>query len=175
MSNEPTTPKGLSEGDLVKAALNYLKSYETTESHLRTVLTRRVRRKLRGTSLEEAQFSPVIDAAVRYCLDRKYVDDQRYAELFIESARRRSMSRRKIEGKLREKGLSPDDYQELVEDSDGSDLEAAVTFARKKRIGPFRIGDHDQYRQKDMAKLARQGFDFDVCCRVMEGKFDHEN
>lgn len=165
----------LSDDDLKKTALDYLKSYETTQAHLRTILLRKVQRKIKGTAFEAADFDDAITRTIRYCHEKNYVNDTRFAELFIDSARSRGFSRRKIEGKLRTKGLNPDDFRDLLTDHSASELDAAVTFSRKKKIGPFRGHDQDQYRHKDLGKLARQGFSFDVCNQVLDGRFNFEN
>ena len=47
--------------------------------------------------------------------------------------------------------------------------ENALLLAKKKHIGPFRSEAlRAEFRQKDMAALARAGFDYDVVQRVME-------
>lgn len=165
----------LSDEDLKKAALDYLKSYETTQAHLRTILLRKVQRKIKGTDFEVSDIEDAITRTIRHCVEKNYVNDTRFAELFIDSARARGFSRRKIEGKLRLKGLNPDDFRDLLTDHSVSELDAAVTFSRKKKIGPFREHHQDQFRHKDLGKLARQGFSFDVCNQVLEGRFNDEN
>ena len=48
-------------------------------------------------------------------------------------------------------------------------FENALKLARKKHIGPFRQEKNkSDYFQKDMAVLARAGFDYDVVKKVME-------
>ncbi|EPX83549.1 regulatory protein RecX [Salipiger mucosus] len=160
---------------LVQAALGYLKSYETTTGHLRVVLERKIRRRLRGTETDLSEFHAEIDAAIAYCTERNYVDDRRFVELFIENALRTGMSLRKIDGKLRQKQIDPEQYRDVIDEAEYDELEAAIAFARKKRVGAFRPEDQDQYRQKDMAKLARQGFGYDICRRIVEENFADED
>lgn len=159
---------------LTEAALIYLKSYETTVGHLRSVLERKIIRKNQGTSVEVEAFRLMVDEAITYCTERSYVDDERYVQLFMESARTKGMSRRKIDMKLRQKKVDPTEYADLIEDHPYDELGAAEAFARKKRIGAFRTGNQDQNRQKDMAKLARQGFGYDVCRKMVDGDLTDE-
>ncbi|MHA6345942.1 regulatory protein RecX [Roseivivax sp. CAU 1761] len=160
---------------LREAALNYLKSYETTEGHLRAVLERKIFRRIMGTGREIAEFRDDVEEVVRYCAERRYVDDRRFVELFVENGRASGMSRKKIEMKLRLKKINPSDYDDILCEEPSVEVNAAVTFARKKRIGAFRTGEQDQYRQKDMAKLARQGFGFEICRRIVDGDLPDEN
>ena len=55
-------------------------------------------------------------------------------------------------------------------DEPGAELEAALTYARKRRLGPHRdAAKRAEYRQKDLASLARQGFSFDIARKVLGG------
>jgi regulatory protein len=46
---------------------------------------------------------------------------------------------------------------------------AAHAFARRRRLGPYRLTAREPYRDKDMASLARAGFPFDLVRRVIGG------
>ncbi|HTH17687.1 MAG TPA: regulatory protein RecX, partial [Magnetospirillum sp.] len=59
---------------------------------------------------------------------------------------------------------------QLAEDVPEPDLAAAIRLAKKRRLGPFRLSDRDEMRQKDLAALARAGFDFDTCRQVIEAE-----
>ena len=49
------------------------------------------------------------------------------------------------------------------------ELAAALTYARRRRIGPYRpAGDRAAARARDLAALSRQGFDYDVARRVID-------
>jgi len=47
-----------------------------------------------------------------------------------------------------------------------------LRMLEKKRIGKFRAVHQIDYREKDLAKLARRGFSYDICEKVIDGKFD---
>ena len=73
------------------------------------------------------------------------------------------------------KGLGPSEIRQAI-DSLGEatgELEerAALTYCRKRRIGPYRAADgREALREKDMAALARRGFSYGVACRVIDGE-----
>ena len=49
------------------------------------------------------------------------------------------------------------------------DLAAAIAYARRRRIGPYRTrGDREERRERDLAALARQGFGYDIARRVID-------
>ena len=57
-------------------------------------------------------------------------------------------------------------------EEDGDERAAALSLARRRRIGPFRPGERAAFRQKDMAVLARAGFPFEVARAVIDGEVD---
>ena len=57
----------------------------------------------------------------------------------------------------------------LVDEHPQPDLAAAVRLARKRRLGPFRPpAARADNRSRDLAALARAGFDFDTARRVVD-------
>ena len=54
------------------------------------------------------------------------------------------------------------------QDEPEAELEAARAYVRIRRLGPYRSADaRDEYRQKDLAALARQGFSFDTAKQAL--------
>ena len=48
-------------------------------------------------------------------------------------------------------------------------MAAALAFARRRRLGPFRTtASRAEHREKDLAKLARQGFAYETARRIID-------
>ena len=45
---------------------------------------------------------------------------------------------------------------------------AAVALARRRRLGPFRHKDRKEHRTKDLAAMARGGFDYQLARKVID-------
>ena len=59
----------------------------------------------------------------------------------------------------------------LAEDDADPELAAAVIFARKRRLGPWRdAGEREALRTKDLAAMARAGFGYRVARAVVEAE-----
>ncbi|HZH03821.1 MAG TPA: RecX family transcriptional regulator, partial [Myxococcaceae bacterium] len=86
---------------------------------------------------------------------------------------RRGRSVRQIQMRLRARGVSAEEVAagiaEVTEASAGSpDAAAALAFARRKRLGPFRRAPADEQRRaKELASLARAGFSYGLAKRVV--------
>jgi len=158
---------------LEKAALAYLERYATSAENLRRVLMRRVSRSAMVHGTDTAQGTGWIDELVSRYVRAGLLDDARYAETRAASLHRQGKSSRAIRQTLSAKGVGTDDIdhalQTLQEDvGSNSDWAAAVNYARRRRIGPWRRQDREHYRDRDMAALGRQGFGYDIARKIME-------
>lgn len=61
-------------------------------------------------------------------------------------------------------------------DGEGAEKKAALAFARKRRLGPYRNRekDKDGIRQKDFAVLARAGFGMNIIRAILNVSSDEE-
>ena len=157
---------------LENAALYYLSRYSTSTENLRRVMMRKVMRsaKHHGTDVEDG--AALIEAMIGRFLGSGLLDDWAYARTRADSLHRRGNSARVIRGKLKQKGVD-DNVIAAALDARGEDTEltAAVTLAKRRRLGPFAVKPpNSEQREKHLAALARAGFSYDVAQRVIEGK-----
>ena len=102
-------------------------------------------------------------------------DDKRFAEGRAVSLSRRGASSRHIAQTLAQKGVAREHIQAGIAHAQephasprAADLAAAAAYARRRRLGPYRSADERKDRRdRDLAALARKGFDFDVARRVI--------
>ncbi len=78
---------------------------------------------------------------------------------------------------MRQKGVAEALVNEILADSEIDEESAAVNFARKKKIGPFRADEESRCvcRQKDLAAMIRAGFDYETAKQVIGGEFYEES
>ncbi|MEA2747082.1 MAG: regulatory protein [Myxococcales bacterium] len=175
-----------SRAALHEAALAYLARGAATADSVKKTLERRIgnwaRRSVRagrdaeGIAGDAAKARDLIAEIVGRLREVGLVNDTAFAE---NRARRMSgagRSRRAISAHLAQKGVDAATVREAVPHDAGAELHAALQFARKRRIGPFAESDADAPRDRDarrdaerksLGTLARAGFDWNVCDRVM--------
>jgi regulatory protein len=164
-SDKPREP--LTRQQLEQAALGYLNRFDVSASKLRQYL--RTRAKKAGGH-EEAE--AWIDALIQRYLGSGVLDDTRFARNLTSQLTARGKSTRAISQKLRLRGVSSEVSDELLatrrHEQPGAELEAALAYVRKRRLGPYRSAEkREEYRHKDLASLARQGFSFDIARRAL--------
>lgn len=94
-----------------------------------------------------------------------FLNDEMYATALAGSLRRKGLPQRSIAMKLKMKGVEAPDAPD-----DHDDLQAGFIYARRKKLGPFATKEREP--QKDLAAMARAGFSYDVCKKVIGAEAD---
>jgi regulatory protein len=160
-------PEPLTRQKLEQAALAYLNRFDVTAAKLRYYLGTRARKA--GATDEAATW---ISELVERYLGSGVLDDTRLAKNLTSQLGARGKSTRAISQKLAARGVPSEIATELLaarkQDEPDAELLAAKAYARKRRLGPHRDPEkRAEYRQKDLASLARQGFSFDIARRAL--------
>lgn len=172
---------------LANIALHYLGRYAASEASLRRVLNNRLLR----VTMQNPQFASdverqrVLRSAIETIVETHkrtgVLNDAVFAETKVNSLRRQGRSRRAIEQKLKMKGIVGETIiTALRQNDDGAEsqdveLKAAISLARRRKLGPFRQTPADADRgRKDFAALARAGFSSDIARRALKSEAPEE-
>lgn len=164
----------LKKSSLENAALYYLERHASSVEGLRRVLARRVERAAREQLCDREQAAAWVEDIVARFAGSGLVDDRVFAEGKVASRRRRGESAIRIRLALRQKGVDAEVIDGALAGQDGDDragaeLEAAWRLARRRRLGPYRAAaDREPARARDLAALARAGFDFATARAVVD-------
>ena len=154
----------IDQAELERLGLFYAGRYATTRAKLRTYLSRKV--KERGW---EGQGPPAIDALVERFVALGYVNDAAFAANRAASLLRRGYGGRRVDQALRVAGIVEDDAGEARRQVEEDGYEAALRYARRRRIGPFAEGEMDMdVRRKAFAAMVRAGHSIDMVRRILE-------
>ena len=166
-------PRKVTRKLLEKSAFYYLKRYSSSSENLRRILFKRVKSSAQyhGTDVSAGQLW--VNEVIEKFIANKLLDDVQYAETKCLSVHRKGGSKQTIRKKLREKGITPDIIEQtftlLDQYSVDPELIAAAITARRRRLGPYRSRGHrNSFREKDLASLARAGFNYSIASRVID-------
>jgi len=167
---KPATPERLE-----RAALYYLERYASSAENPRQVLMRRVQRSAMLHGTDATAGAAVVDRLIARYLSAGLLDDGTYARMRVASLHRQGKSTRAIRQTLSIKGVEEDIVGAALDDlreeiGAEPDLAAAVNYARRRRIGPWRRAGRDEYRDRDLVALGRQGFGYDIARKVVEAE-----
>jgi len=173
----PRRARRITQQYLERAALYHLERYASSSENLRRVLTRKVWKAARlaedENTVDEEQAAAWIEAVIEKLQRAGALNDRAYAEGRVVSLRRQGESTRGIAMKLGAKGVPRETVEAALEldEPENDDVAAAVAYARRRRLGPWRKPDEREDRHdRDMAALARKGYRLDLCRRVIEAE-----
>ena len=161
---------------LQNAATAYLERYPSSAEGLRRVLDRRVRKAAMAEAPIAENVERVIAEIVAKFVAAGVVDDKAFAQTKARALHRRGTSGRLTRQKLKLAGIDTETLdkamagldQELDTDPRQREWQAAVALARRRSLGPFRIKDRQDHRNRDLAAMARGGFDYDLARKVID-------
>ncbi len=185
-------PKKITRSYLHNAGVYYLRRFSSSVDNFKRVMMRKVYRSVNHhgePSIQEAE--QMVAEVAQEMIDHDWINDYRYAENKARYYRRKGGSKRKIFKKLMAKGVDQDvigdairsvddemrgDYAPPVEQTkDGAaELKAAKRYLERRRKGPYRTkqpidGEQaDDWYQKDLASLSRQGFRYSIAKQAMD-------
>lgn len=169
-----SSPPSVTPAALEAAALEYLERYASSVENLRRVLMRRVERAARAGAIERSEGRERVAAIVERLRARRLVDDAAYADGRTRSLNRQGRSRAAIARTLAAKGVEPGAIEAALAalaETGETDVHAALRFARRRRLGPFRAAkERAARRDRDLAALGRAGFSYDVARRVVDAE-----
>lgn len=135
------------------------------EQRIQTNRELRIRLQRKGFEAE------TIDAALERLTDYGYLNDERFAELWIENRLEyRPRGKRMLEQELRQKGIDRQTIDDTIGALDIDDQSAALAVARK-RLRNFETLPIDEQKKKLTGVLARRGFDYGTIRSTLETVF----
>ena len=168
----PSSPPAVTPAALETAALRYLERYASSVANLRRVLMRRIERAARAGAIDREEGRARVAALVERLRERRLVDDNTYADGRARSLSRQGRSRAAIARRLAAKGVESDAVEAALAalaEAGETDLHAALRFAKRRRLGPFRAAkERALRRERDLAALGRAGFSYEVARAVVD-------
>ena len=168
-------PRRITKNRLRNIGLYYLEHYESSVDNLRDVLMKRTKKyKIAVPKFNINEAKIWIEEIIADFVRLGYLNDERYAEMKINSYLAAGKPERYIQIKLRQKGISENIIENILHQKDFSPLDMAMNFAKKKSFGPYSPSEELrlQNRQKDLCRLVRAGFDYDIALQVINASLD---
>lgn len=186
MSEEPPkdpakkrAPRKITAQYLHNAGLHYLQRFPAGTAHFRKVMSRKITRSCQWhTTQNREDCFKLLDDLIEQFIEQGLLNDEYYSRAMVTSLRRRGLSARAIQARLMAKGLPAAQiaaaltrYEQDESPDRDSEYSAALTFARRKHIGPYRKSDvenNDNSTDKALAKMARAGFSYELSRKIIE-------
>ena len=163
---------------MMSKAVDYLGRYASSRHKLGQILQRFASRKL--TDYDADDIAAAIEQTIYQCSQLGYLNDRQFAVTVARSQRRLGRSQALIRQRLRQHALDDDIIAQALAEADensaNGDLQAAIRFAQRRRLGPFaqrhsahlqRL-DARQWKQRDLGAMARAGFSMATSRQILD-------
>ena len=153
-------------------SLTYIEKYAPSKQQLRTYLLKKYL-KSKIPNINKKNITDLIDVVLQDLEKKKFLNDKFYSNSKAKSLLNRGSSINKIRYYLLSKGVNTQYISETIdkikETNKDQDFFSAIKICKKKRIGPSRTENNRTiFYKKDIAILARSGFDFETSRKVMD-------
>ena len=155
----------MDEQKLLKYAIDYLSKYDSSKKNLVYILKRKIFR-LNITGLEKSRLINMLDNILLKLEENNLINDNRYTSSKISNLSHSGKSKIYITNYLIKKGINKKiiqtNFDNFQDDNFDWELKSAKLFAKKKRLFDSNI----KYEKK-LAKMARAGFSYDICKKIL--------
>jgi len=164
-ASRPGRPRPALDPATIRAlALHYVGRYATTQARLRQYLDR----KLRERGWAESVPLPDLEQLVSEFARLGYVDDDSFAANRVTSLLRRGYGEKRLNSALRQAGIAADKAELAARVDRDSARNAAMAFARRRRLGPFGPPLSDaKARTRAVAAFLRAGHSFEIVREIL--------
>lgn len=154
----PLTGEALGE-----LALAYVGRFATTRAKLASYLARKLTEH--GWAGEQP---PDIEAVVERLCGLGYIDDGAYALSKSRALTGRGYGVQRVRQSLRAAGVSEEDSEPARELAEAGSVEAALRFARRRRLGPFgESGGDRRDHERALSAMVRAGHPFTLSRAIL--------
>ncbi|MCL6739751.1 RecX family transcriptional regulator [Sphingomonas sp. RB56-2] len=161
-SRKPRPP--LTAEKLDELAISYVGRFATSRAKLNAFLTRKLRERGWAGAGE-----PPIDELTEKLVRLGYIDDRAYALAKARSLTAHGYGSRRVRQALSHAGIAEEDSGDANDLATAEAYEAALRFARRKRIGPYAEARPDpKLRERALAAMIRAGHGFAVARAVVD-------
>jgi len=173
---EKRPPRKISKTYLENAGLYYLERYSSSVANFRRIIMRKVKRSCDYHKVDINEFIPLVDELIERYIKVGLIDDSVFAKAKVTSMRRKGLGKQAIISKLYAKGLAREDIEKAIievdNNNENAELEAAIYYTKRKKLGKYRIkppsDNPDKDKQKELASLARAGFSYTIAHKVLK-------
>ena len=151
---------------LMKYAIEYLSKYSSSKANLKNILKKKVIR-LKIEKKNKYILYNSIENIIGFLEKNNYIDDYLYTSSKINFFFHQGKSKIFINSYFLQKGIDKSiidkAFKILEEENNNWEVKSAKIFAKKKKLSNL-----PDYKQKNLSKLARAGFNYEISKKTLE-------
>lgn len=166
MARQPTI---LDQAALLRAAMDHLARRSDSVQGLKRALARKIAKAQAKDQARIEDAEAAIARVVEQITGKGLLSDRTFAESRARFLVGRGRSRLQIAADLAARGVDRETTQTALASRDrGDERAAAIAYARRRRLGPFRISQRREKRLNDIAAMQRAGFALALASAIID-------
>lgn len=170
------SPRKITATYLHNSGLYYLERFSASKNHFKFVMLRKVKRScMHHLDQNYDECAILVEELADKFENVGLLNDDVYTTGMVTSMRRKGLSRNVIMNKMKIKGIASEHTKialekldaEYYENERDAEMNAALTLARKKKLGPY-MGERDIDIKKALGIFARAGFSYDIAKYILD-------
>jgi len=149
----------------MKYAIDYLSKYSSSKANLEIILNKKIRR-LKIEKKDKFFLYNSIEKIINDLEKNNLINDYNYISSKFDLFFHQGKSRIFIKSFFQQKGIEKDvidkTFETFEKNNSNWEAESAKIFAKKKRLS------NDKDKEKNLSKLARAGFNFEISKKILE-------
>ena len=150
---------------LMKYAIYYLSKYSSSKANLEIILNKKIRR-LKIEKKDKFFLYNSIEKIINDLEKNNLINDYNYISSKFDLFFHQGKSRIFIKSFFQQKGIEKDvidkAFETFEKNNSNWEAESAKIFVKKKRLS------NDKDKEKNLSKLARAGFNFEISKKILE-------
>ena len=151
---------------LIKYAINYLSKFNSSKKNLNRILKNKIRR-LDEENKKKVDLYNLIPEVIKELENKNLINEENYIFSKIRLFERQGKSLLFIKNYMMQKGVDKSEFSKVMEDYANLypdwEVSSIKTFIRKKRLSITY-----ENNQKNLIKITRAGFNYELSKRVLE-------
>ena len=176
MMRKKKQPRKITPDYLRNSGLFYLQRYAASTHHFRTVMQRKINRSIVcHPSLDKEECFKWLEDVINDFQEYGYLNDEAYLKAMLQSLRTsKGLSTKMILMKLQQKGFKETEIKDALthlpsesDDNREAEWQAALTFAKRKKLGPYHPTPARKTLEQQLAAFARAGFPYEIGKKIL--------
>lgn len=132
------------------------------------------RQELYDKLIKSGYIAPIADKVMDYLTERRFIDDERYAQQYVER-RGKKVGAFRLRQELNNKGIDRDLADEMIEAIPEEEQIRLASAQMAKYLRRKTAGDERKIKQQAIASLMRKGYPYELCLKAYEQAAESES
>ena len=152
--------------NLTKYAINYLSKFSSSKNNLKKILMNKIKRS-NIEKVDKFNLYNNVESIIIKLEENNFINDYEYALSKIRNFNTQGKSKIFIKSYFISKGIEKNIIDKVLEEYELKNVDWEILSARKF-FTKKRLIKNQENKEKNLSKMARAGFKYDICIKILD-------